>query len=85
MLKQFASTIFAAFFLATMSTLSLGVSAAAISNAVSENGIVIDADISDWRDVASLGDDAKTLADDNTQADYLEGWLAHVNHAPSKS
>lgn len=62
---------------AVMTVLSLSVSAATITNSVSENSITIDGDLNDWANVASLGYDADTLSDVNTQADYLEGWLAH--------
>ena len=64
---------------AVISVFSLSVNAAAISNSVGENSIIIDANINDWASVSSLGYDANTLADVNAKADYLEGWMAHDN------
>jgi len=48
-----------------------------VSNSVSDNSITIDADINDWSSIPSLGYDADTLADVNTEADFLEGWMAN--------
>ena len=61
--------------------LPLGVNASPISNTVSDNSITIDANIDDWSNIASIGYDAKTLADVNAEADFLEGWMAHDSNS----
>ena len=77
MFKQAPPIATAAFVTAVMSALPFGVSAATLSNSVSDNSITIDANINDWSSIASLGYEAANISDFNAQADFLEGWLAH--------
>lgn len=73
MLKLYSPTVVTSLAAVVIGALSMGASAASISNSVSDNSIIIDANINDWANVASLGYDADTLADVNSQADFLEG------------
>lgn len=77
MLKLYPPAAITSLVAVVISALSFGVSAASISNSVSDNSIIIDANIGDWANVSSLGYEADTLVDVNSQADFLEGWLAH--------
>lgn len=77
MSKKITLTVFATLSLMILVALPVSVTAATISNAIDDDSITIDANIDDWSAIASLGYDGAALPNVNTQADYLEGWLAH--------
>jgi lysophospholipase L1-like esterase len=77
MFKQYTPFIMATLAAAVMSALSLNVSAATLSNSISDNSITVDANLNDWSSIASLGYESASLSDVNARADFLEGWLAH--------
>lgn len=52
-----------------------------ISHTVSDNSIIIDANLDDWSAVESLGYDGETLQDAGVRADFVEGWIAHDNNS----
>lgn len=58
----------------------VGVSHGYISHSVVEGGITIDANLTDWSEIPSLGYEADTLAIEGAQADFVEGWIAHDNN-----
>ena len=77
MLAQYTPKLLAAVAGAILGACSFATQAASISNGVTDNAIAIDANLSDWASIASLGYDADTLPDFNAQADILEAWLAN--------
>ena len=49
----------------------------AVSNLVSDFGINLDGDLREWNTLQSFGRDPDDISDANSQADWLETWMAH--------